>query len=291
MSLNYYSFQWSPSWLSTPFVFGGAGSPWQILDVDGLEGLPDLRVQDDNRGYNDGMFSGRDFYAGRLLTFTINVFASATASAWANLNTMQQALRPQQSGTSLLQFQLSADGNLQQIYGRVRTRHAVVDPEYTYGFIRTQVTIFCPNPKYYDDAAQTLSMTPQQVAGRAYNRTYNLTYGGGSLTNIVTVVNTGWADTGPLITINGPVTNPTITNPVTGAYMTFATTLAATDSLVIDLENKTVTLNGSSARNLLLGGSTWLTAFANSNTQFAFSGTAYTIGTTAASLVYRNAYV
>jgi hypothetical protein len=45
-------------------VFGGAGSPYQIQSVDGLEALPDIRSQDDNRGYADGMFSGRDFLSG-----------------------------------------------------------------------------------------------------------------------------------------------------------------------------------------------------------------------------------
>jgi hypothetical protein len=42
-------------------AFGGAGSPYQIQSVDGLESLPTIRNQDDNRGYNDGMFTGRDF--------------------------------------------------------------------------------------------------------------------------------------------------------------------------------------------------------------------------------------
>ncbi len=40
-------------------TFGGTDSPYQILSVDGLEALPELRTQDDNRGYADGMFSGR----------------------------------------------------------------------------------------------------------------------------------------------------------------------------------------------------------------------------------------
>ena len=35
-------------------VFGGANSPYQIQSVDGLESLPGIRNQDDNRGYHDG---------------------------------------------------------------------------------------------------------------------------------------------------------------------------------------------------------------------------------------------
>ena len=32
-------------------VFGGAGSPYQILSVDGLEAWPGIGKQDDKRGY------------------------------------------------------------------------------------------------------------------------------------------------------------------------------------------------------------------------------------------------
>ena len=51
-SLNSYSFAFNG------FVFGGAGSPYQITNVTGLSGLPTIANQDDNRGYADGMFTG-----------------------------------------------------------------------------------------------------------------------------------------------------------------------------------------------------------------------------------------
>ena len=39
---NSYSFSFAG------ITFGGAGSPYQILSVEGLEGLPGIRNQDDN---------------------------------------------------------------------------------------------------------------------------------------------------------------------------------------------------------------------------------------------------
>ena len=53
-SLANYSFAWND------YIFG-AGSAHPISDVLGLEALPNIRNQDDNRGYSDGMFSGNDF--------------------------------------------------------------------------------------------------------------------------------------------------------------------------------------------------------------------------------------
>jgi len=283
MALNYYSFQFGT------FVFGGAGSPYQILDVDGL-GLPELRVQDDNRGYNDGMFSGRDFLSGRTLTFTLNIFGDAVRNAQQNLALFNQAMIPQTSGTTALYFQLAPTDTTKVLYARVRSRRVLVDPDYTYGFIRVQVTMFAPNPKYYDQTSTTGSISPVAPAGRSYNRTYNMTFGGGTNASALTIVNSGTWTTYPTVTITGPITNPILTNQTTNQSLAVTVILQATDSLVLDLENKNVLLNGSPVRNLLTGSSQWFGASPGS-TVFALTGTAFTAGVTSASVVYASAYV
>ena len=64
-ALNNYSFAWNG------FTFGGTNSPYQITAADGITNLPTIRNQDDTQGFNDGMFSGRDFLGGRTITLTI----------------------------------------------------------------------------------------------------------------------------------------------------------------------------------------------------------------------------
>lgn len=286
MTLNNYQFQFGS------FQFGGAGSPFQIMDVDGLAGLPDLRTQDDNRGYNDGMFSGRDFYSGRTIVITTHIFAGNGLSAQQNLALFQAALEPQQQGTTSLNFQLAATDTEKVISARVRARKVIIDPEYTYGYIRTQTTLFCPDPRYYDATLSTLSLTPAIAGGRTYNRTYNLTYPAFSNTSTGSVNNLGWADTYPLITITGPITNPYVTNFTTGETLTVAVTMASTDTLVLDLLNKTVTLNGSTARNLLTTASRWFSC-GTGTTLIGISGDigSFTAGVTTATIAYRSAYV
>jgi phage-related protein len=286
MPLNYYQFQFGS------FLFGGAGSPWQIIDVDGLAGLPDLRTQDDNRGFNDGMFSGRDFYSGRTITFTVHVFAGNGLSAQQNLALLQAALDPQQQGTTALNFQLSATDTQKVISARVRGRRALIDPEYTYGFIKTQITLFCPDPRYYDATATSLVLTPSVMGGRIYNRTYNLTYPAYTPTSSGTITNAGWAITYPTITITGPIVNPVVTNVLTGQSLTVATTMVASDTLVLDLLNKAVTLNGSTARNLLTTSSQWFGIDTGSATiNFTGNTGSFTPGVTTATITYRSAYV
>lgn len=273
-------------------VFGGAGSPYQILSVDGLEGLPGIRNQDDNRGYADGMFTGRDFLAGRTLSIIFNTFGSGATSAQTNFNTIQRYLLPQTSGTTPLYFKLPNSPTSEQIINaRVRGMRTTIDPNYTYGYITSQVEFFCPDPRYYDNNIQTATLLYSIPSGRIYNRTYNLVYGGGSGTLTTTIANNGWTDTYPTITINGPITNPEIGNTTQNASMAFNVTLSSSDVFVVDLYNKLITLNGNPARNTLItGSSTWFSASPGNN-QFYFTGVGTLAGTTQAVVTWQSAYI
>jgi hypothetical protein len=273
-------------------VFGGTDSPYQILSVDGLEGLPGIRNQDDNRGYADGMFTGRDFLAGRTISIIFNTFGSGATSAQTNFNTIQRALLPQTSGTTPLYFKLPNSPTSEQVINaRVRALRTTIDPNYTYGYITSQVEFFCPDPRYYDDNLQTATLLYSTPSGRIYNRTYNLVYGGGSGTITTTISNNGWTETYPTITINGPITNPEIGNTTQNASMLFNVTLSSSDEFVIDLYNKLITLNGQPARNTLItGNSTWFSASPGNN-DFYFYGTGTLAGTTQAVVTWQSAYI
>lgn len=283
MPLSNYQFQFGS------FAFG-AGSNFQILSVDGLEGLPELSTQDSDRGYNDGMFSGRDFLRGRQLIFQMLVLAGSGNSAQQNFNLLQTNLLYQQQGTTAMNFKLSPTDSEFLINARVRSVKAMVDPEFTYGFIKVAVNMFCPDPRYYSATVTTASLTPQPALGRTYDRIYNLIYGGGSIATSTAITNSGWATTYPTITITGPVTNPTVGNITTAQYLTINYNLTNTDTLIIDLDQKTISLNGFSARNLLAGNSQWFGAPPGTS-NYSFTGTNYLIGTTSATVAYRSAYV
>ena len=270
-------------------VFGGANSPYQIQNVEGLESLPGIRNQDDNRGYNDGMFSGRDFLAGRTITITFNTFATPGYSAQENYNIIQRALLPQTSGTTPLYFILSNNLVEQVVYARVRGMQTPIDPNYTYGYIISQVEFFCPDPRYYASNVQTADMLYSADLGRTYNKTFDYSYGGGAASITTTIFNAGWAATYPTITINGPITAPIIGNQTENAQMSFSGTYADTDFLVIDLYNKLITLNGAPARNTLISG-TWFSAQPGNN-EFYFSGTDTQVGTTKAVVTWQSAYI
>lgn len=271
-------------------VFGGAGSPYQILSVDGLEALPGIRNQDDNRGYHDGMFTGRDFLSGRTISMIFNTFGDSNGSAQTNYNTIQRVLLPQTQGTTPLYFKFPNSPTSEQfINARVRALRTTVDPNYTYGYITSQVDFFCPDPNYYDNNLQTSIMAFSPIAGRTYNKTFNYTYGGGSSTITTTINNIGWATTYPTITITGPITNPVVGDLTSGNVLNFTGTYSALDVLEIDLYNQLITLNGSPARNLLISG-TWFDA-PPGNSLYYFTGTGTLAGTTQATVSWYSAYI
>ena len=271
-------------------VFGGAGSPYQILSVDGLESLPSIRNQDDNRGYHDGMFTGRDFLNGRVISIIFNTFGDNNGSAQTNFNTIQSILLPQTSGTTPLYFKFPNSPTSEQfVEARVRNLRTTVDPNYTYGYITSQVDFFCPDPNYYNNNLQTSIMQISAALGRTYNKTFNKTYGGGSATVTTTISNIGWGTTYPIITINGPITNPVVGNSTSGNTLYFSGTYSALDVLEIDLYNQLITLNGNPARNLLISG-TWFDA-PPGNSNFFFTGTGTLAGTTQATVSWYSAYI
>ena len=280
-SLNNYSFAFNG------FVFGGTGSPYQIASVDGLQGLPAIDNQDDNRGYADGMFTGRDFLRGRTVTIQVQVFGTSNTSMQTNLNALLSALQPQQQGTTPLQFQLPGS-NLQRVNARVRNRQVQINPDYAYGKEIVTYMFFCPDGRIYDDTLQSQNIySSSPVSGRTYNRTYNLTYGTGYANGIIS--NAGNTTTFPLITITGPCVNPQVSNITSGQFLKINYTLAISDTLVLDTNYRTVTLNGVNRRALLDNSSSWF-ALSPGTSYYTFVASGTGTGTSCV-VSWQNAYI
>lgn len=284
------------------FEFGGGDSVYQIMTIDGLEDLPVIRNQDDNRGYQDGMWTGRDFLSGRTLTFVMTVRGDSNYSMSHYLNLLQTNLIPQQQGTGLLQFQLP-DNDLQRINARVRRRAVTINTDYSSGLATATYEFFCPDPRYYDDQLQSTDLiNATAVAGRTYNRVYTtppnsgsnnpledgMYFGGGAGSpNLIT--NYGWATTNPVITIQGPCVNPKVTNVTAGYFLLVDTAMGTGDTLVLNTDLRTVTLNGINRRALLNNASTWFAAPPGTS-YYTFTATG-TDGNTACVVSWRSAYI
>lgn len=275
------------------WLFGGAGQGVQVLQVDGLEGLPNLRTQDTGRGYADGGFSGRDFLDSRAITFTLQIMNDANNSMQYYLQELQRYLMPQRSGLNVLQVYLPGGRGVRRIYGRVRRRQITVDTQYVYGRAIAQLEFFCPDPRFYDDAASTYTINSLSSLSRTYNRTYNMTYptpiAGAS--GSVTVTNLGNYETWPSFTVTATsaATGITLYNYTTGQYLSFPTlTLGTSDTMVIDSDLRTVLVNSTPSRNLLSVDSRWY-ALAPNTPQIL--GLQAVSGVANCTITFRNAYI
>lgn len=284
------------------FEFGGGGSVYQIMTLDGLEDLPEIRNQDDNRGYQDGMWTGRDFLSGRTLTFVMTIRGDQNFSMSYYLDLLQKNLIPQEQGTGILQFQMPNQA-LQRINARVRRRSITVDTSYSSGLATATYEFFCPDPRYYDDTLQSTNLAGSTAGtiGRTYNRVYTATslypvnpnatgmsYGGGTSTQNL-IINNGWTTTYPIITITGSAAFPRIDNLTGGTYLAFNTTLSPLDTMVINTSLRTVTINGINRRAILDNQSTWFAAPPGTSTWKFTAGA--TDGSTTCTIQWRSAYI
>lgn len=281
------------------YLFGGIGQNVQVLFVEGLEDVPALRVQDEGRGYSDGMFTGRDFLNGRSITMSLQIMGdpSGAGGASTSMQTYLQAMKAnlisQTTGTGVLQIYLPNRG-VQRLNARVRRRSIKIDPEYTYGKAYAMVEFFCPDPRIYSDTLSSFLFSPISGWFRAYNKTYSMNYTFfGSGQSSYTVTNSGNYETYPVFTFTGNSLTGTngvaITNSTTGKILSFPNvSLGATDVLVVDTDMKTVTLNGVAARNLLSNSSQWFSLPAGTATTLTYSTTA---GTGTCTMSYRDAYI
>lgn len=271
------------------WLFGGPGQGVQVLQVDGLEDVPTLRTQDESRGYTDGMFSGRDFLGGRVVTVNLQIMSDSLNPMQTYLTQLKQYLISQQTGLGTLQLYLPNRG-VQRLYARVRRRSISIDPDYVYGRAEAKVEFFCPDPRIYNDLQSSASVTANAGSLRAYNRTYNMTYSiasGG--TGFATVTQVGNYETWPVFTITGACSSPIITNVTTGQTLTFPTlTMTAADTLTVNSDLRTVLLNGGAARNLLGNTSSWWSLLPNVASTFTLSAAA---GTPSATITFRDAYI
>jgi hypothetical protein len=165
---------------------------------------------------------------------------------------------------------------------RVVDRHIDLDYAYTRHLAACSITFWATDPRLYDSATQTTIITlPLYNAGAAWPIVWPTSWGATSTVGTTSVNNAGTFETRPQLVLQGPVTNPTITNITTGQFMTFqGLTMGAGDQLIVDMKAHTAILNGTTnERGLLTAASQWWT-LAPGNTTIQYTANSTLTGST-----------
>lgn len=241
-------------------VVMGPGTGYKILGIAGL-GQGEIRKSDLVRPTAHGNYFGVDTYDGRQIVVKLYISGQGSASsALALYDALLTAwqLAPNQDTTQLT-FQLPGRAGALGAIGRPRKISVTDDfASLKSGIIQLELEFFSAFHAIFSAAITPYIVSPAAATtGRTYNKTYNYSYGGAASGN-ASVVNNGTTYYWPVINIAGPCINPFIQNVTTGQTFSTNITLAGGDVLTIDMDAKTMVLNGTASRmNAYVPGSTW----------------------------------
>lgn len=237
---------------STGFILNddptGYGDPFvDVTNVAGFDSAPARATKRDHEGV-DGGFMDAEFETGRDIAITGTLFTNG-----ANVMSTLDALKANWAPSPTLQqlYFMTSDVGLRYLNVKPLGVAYNLDTALRVGVCDVVFTCYAEDPRFYDNFTNsyTLQIGATIFTGFAFPFGFPLSFGGVSTTNDGVFVPNGGNRPAPVtMTINGPVTNPTIINDTTGDTMSFSATIASGQSLVINSYYKTVTLNGANRR-------------------------------------------
>ena len=172
---------------------------------------------------------------------------------------------------------------------RVRRRSAPMNIDQVYGLTRFSVELYAHDPVWQANASSQVVLGLTDVSGGlSFPLTFPISFGE-SNTGSVNLQNDGSYESYPVLTISGPVTDPSLENRSQGKTLSFTGTLAADETLVVDFKNRTVLLDGSANRYNWIDDSTQWWSLDPGTNDIWFDGTS--AGTPTCLCVWSSAWV
>ena len=251
-------------WSFGGFV-GGPGTNLEVKEWTGVD-LPAVRSGDSGRPRDHGMFRGLDVMGARepSLTGDLHNLSGTLAEAEAKL---AQATVPGGSEDTPLFLNLEGWGTL-ACMARVRKRQMPRDIELSLGNLGKVALLWAADdPRWYTQTQQSSVAPFNKTSGFSFPMGFPLSFGGGSSVGSLSILNAGNIETRPLLIVEGPCENPSVTNVTApgSPNLTFDVTVGAGGRLVIDTDMHTATYYtagttlGASRLGTLAYGSHWFT--------------------------------
>lgn len=230
------------------FLFG-PDTPWRWSELEGWEDTPGIDSGTVLKASDHGAWPGLFFAQTRTVTATLVVRSEP--------GQMQNTIRQLAAATPIddlaerpLAVQFDDETPL-VIWARCVRRAVAVNRTNRVGFTRGTIQFEASDPRKYALLEQQgRTALPQPEPGLAWPLSFPLNFGTPGSSGNLDATNQGDAPTNPKFEIQGPCSNPSITNLNTGNQLEYDIDLSATDTLYIDTGAGTVTLNGITTNRL-----------------------------------------
>lgn len=234
----------------------GTGTAYGMTKLEGWLGdLPPFRGDDFDRPSRHGMFPGASEMSKRTITWTGRIVANPASQLGSLRNQLQVMTAPAEVPVEEPLVIRDIGGVAWMCMARCKRRSVSIDVYTPLGYADYAIQWEATDPRLYSPALHTAStgLPSPPTTGLQFPLQFPLDFGAGPVGGNLTVTSAGSVAAWPTFTIAGPVTGPVLTNHATGDQLLFnpAFTITAGQSLVIDTDQKQVTLNGVPANNLL----------------------------------------
>ena len=248
------SLTYQPSWATSPFVisFGATdsnGITWLWKGITGWDSPPTAGTGVIQRSADHGGWPAPQFYGPRIITLT--VMASAPSQALRDLARAQLEQVVPPGGTSGDLATLQYNEPVPKTAQVRRNSGAQITETYpTLSDVEFSIPLVAPDPRKYATPPQSAGLVIPAPSSNPLTLPFSLPVSfPGNIppsSTAVTAYNTGTFETRPTLTVTGPITSPSVVNAATAQQISFTgLTLAGTDLLVLDTDNRQAQVNGS----------------------------------------------
>lgn len=257
-----------------------------IRKVTGL-GAPPPRQHATPRSSNHGSLDLTRWYDGR----TIDLEGQVTGpTIWQDFDTIKSRLAL--GSPHILTFTRLGRDDAEQVLVRVASP---VDNsvDVITSVLTWTVSLLAADPRLYGASLKSGTYDPTAAlagGGMAVPMVFPLVFTSSTASELY-LTNTGSFSTPPVLTIHGPVSYPIVDNDTTGESVAVNYVLGSSDLVVIDVANRSITLNGASRIDLFVpSGSSWWEMRPGEN-RIRLRGGSLASGVSALTVSYRDANI
>ena len=247
--------------LATTGLVMGPSTTYIIRKWDGI-GHPGVRTTEQPKPFDHGAFMSTEYLVPRVFSASVAVRAATAELTQAAVDALNQAwffdaTAPAAFETTTYVVVKLPGQVARRLYGR--PRHSGFDIQRLVNARgEAELEFMAGDPRWYSDTLnQGTFSVAAAVSGKGFNKSFDYGWGGAGTNGTLSVVNAGNFTTQPTVVLTGPLTNVQLLNETTGKTLTITYTLAASDTLTIDFNAKTILLNGTASRYSAKSGTWW----------------------------------